>query len=60
MKSISGLYMHECWPVEPSPEAQDPASGSALWQLSEDLIEEKNAALSSDDMIGSAHTDHMI
>ena len=46
--------MHECWPVEPSPEAQDPASASALWQLSEDLIQEKT--VSSD--IGSYSSDN--
>lgn len=41
MKGISGLYLHECWPVEPSPEAQDPDTASALWELSEDIIQEK-------------------
>ena len=40
MKRISGLYMHECWPVEPSPEAQDPYTGSALWDLSDDIVTE--------------------
>lgn len=43
MKGISGLYLHECWPAEPSQEAQDPSTASALWQLSEDIIQEKMA-----------------
>lgn len=41
MKGISGLYLHECWPVEPSQEAQDPNTASALWELSADIVEEK-------------------
>lgn len=43
MSGISGLYMHECWPVEPSPEAQDPSTASALWELCEDIVQEKMA-----------------
>ena len=41
MERIGGLYMYECWPVEPSPEAQDPDTATALWELSEQIIAEK-------------------
>ena len=41
MKAISGLYMYECWPMEPSPEAQDRSTATALWELSEQIITEK-------------------
>ena len=41
MEGIGGLYMYECWPAEPSPEAQDPGTATALWQLTEQIIAEK-------------------
>ena len=41
MEGIGGLYMYECWPAEPSPEAQDPSTSTALWELSEQIITEK-------------------
>lgn len=41
MEGIGGLYMYECWPAEPSPEAQDPNTAAALWELSEQIIAEK-------------------
>ena len=42
-ENISGLYWYECWPAEPSDEAQDPTSAAALWELSEQIIAEKMA-----------------
>lgn len=44
MDNISGLYMYECWPAVPSPEAQDLTTAAALWQLSEQLIADKMAS----------------
>ena len=41
MEDISGLYMYDCWPAQPSPEAQDPSTAAALWELSERIIAEK-------------------
>jgi len=41
MQGISGLYMFECWPVEPSLEAQNPFSATALWELSEQILQDK-------------------
>ena len=41
MNEVSGLYMSDCWPVEPSSEAQDPGTASALWDLSEQIIIQK-------------------
>ena len=41
MDEISGLYMYDCWPTQPSPEAQDPSTAAALWELSERIIAEK-------------------
>ena len=43
MENIGGLYMYECWPTEPSGEAQDPSTAAALWELSERIITEKTA-----------------
>lgn len=48
MKGISGLYMYECWPVEPSPEAQDWHTAAALWNLSEDLVDKKTRTSDKD------------
>ena len=41
MDDISGLYMYDCWPTQPSPEAQDPSTAAALWELSECIIAKK-------------------
>ena len=41
MENISGLYMYDCWPVEPSPEAQSRSNAAALWDLSEQIVDDK-------------------
>lgn len=38
MNDISGLYMSDCWPAEPSMEAQDLSTATALWEMSEQII----------------------
>ena len=50
MEEIGGLYMYECWPAEPSPEAQDPGTAAALWELSEQIIAEKVDMNSTDNV----------
>ena len=45
MDTVSGLYMYNCWPVQPSPEAQDPSTSAALWELSEQIVAEKMSQL---------------
>ncbi|XP_064394863.1 WW domain-containing oxidoreductase-like [Halichondria panicea] len=42
MNDISGMYMSDCWPVEPSGEAQDSNTAVALWELSEQIIAQQN------------------
>lgn len=41
MDTVSGLYMYDCWPAQPSPEAQDTSTATALWELSEQIVVEK-------------------
>lgn len=41
MEHISGLYMYECCPVEPSYEAQDRSTAAALWELCEQIVTDK-------------------
>lgn len=48
MKEIGGLYMCDCWPAEPSSEAQDPSTGKALWELSEHIIRQRMSISNGD------------
>ena len=41
MDNISGLYIYRCSVVEPSGEAQSVGTASALWELSERIIDNK-------------------
>ncbi len=49
MKGISGIYVYECWPAEPSPEAQNLNTATALWDLSQQIVEEKTLNFSRQD-----------
>ena len=45
MDDIGGLYLYDCWPVQPSLEAQDSDTATALWELSEQLIRERTTPI---------------
>ncbi len=44
MENVSGLYMYDCCPVEPSSEAQDSSTATALWELCEQIVAEKTSS----------------
>ena len=47
LSDVSGLYWHECHPVEPSADALDPELGEGLWDFSERLIQERIGTICS-------------
>ncbi|XP_038662180.1 WW domain-containing oxidoreductase isoform X2 [Scyliorhinus canicula] len=47
LEGLGGMYFNNCCRCQPSQKAQDEASASALWELSERLIQERAGSQSS-------------